>query len=83
MVESSGGGSVARWFVYLLPFFLFFGFFLFLQRRWSRTAGGSGPEPTGLAAVVTADSPQVASTLVRQALPPDGGYGLDEPRARD
>lgn len=76
-VEESGGGSVLGWISYLLPFFLFMGFFLFLVRRMERRgppAADGGVGPNQLTAVLDAGSDEEAEARVRQALPPGGGH---------
>jgi hypothetical protein len=80
VVEKSDGGSVLSWVVYFLPFALFFGFFIGYLRRTQRNGKTGSSEPTGLKAVVDADSAQDADALVRAALPPDGSYRVGRPR---
>jgi hypothetical protein len=87
VVEETGrsGGSLLSWIVYLLPFALFGGFFVFLMRRMKEDRGSPGTRseglvPNDLKAVVEAESGEEATQLVRQALPAEGRYTLGKPK---
>jgi ATP-dependent Zn protease len=82
-VESTGGGGIGSLLAYLLPFLLFFAFFVYVMRR-SRREGWADAQGqvTRLRAVVSAKSAEEAGDYVRQALPTDGGYELSAPTER-
>jgi hypothetical protein len=74
VVEDTNGSSVLSWLFYLLPFALFFGFFVILMRRMRSgdTAAGSlsgNWRPDRLKAVLDAESAEAAEAHVRQGLP--------------
>ena len=80
VVEQSGGSSILSLIAYLLPFLLFFAFWLFVMKRMERRNGGrtssAGLVPQGLKAVVDAESAEGAEQRVRTALPTDRAYGV-------
>lgn len=84
-VDSDEGSSVLRLILYILPFLLLFGFWVFLMARMRRRAGsvgspGGGFEAITLTAVVDAESGDHAENVVRSSLPTDGDYRVRRAR---
>lgn len=80
VVEGSDGGSVLSVIFYVLPFLLFFGFWLYLSKRMDRGGTPGAWGPGDLKAVVDAESPEAAERLVRNNLPRDAGYQVRSAR---
>jgi hypothetical protein len=79
VVEGSGGTSLLSLIAYVLPFLLFFGFWLFMMKRMQRGESATAPlsggwQPSSLKAVFDASSADEAESRVREALPMDGAY---------
>jgi hypothetical protein len=79
VVEGSGGSSILSLLVYVLPFILFFAFWIFLQRQMLRgNAGKAFPahnwQPDSLKAVLDAETADEAEGRVRQHLSVEGNY---------
>jgi hypothetical protein len=86
--ETGGGGSLLSWALYLLPYLLFAGFFVFLMNRMKkdRASGGAATAslvPNDLRARVEVGSADEATQRVSEALPLEGGFTLGKPTRLD
>jgi hypothetical protein len=79
-VDSSETTGVLGLISYLLPFVLFFGFWLFLMARMRRRFPSDASEVASLKAVVEAESEASAEVLVRRGLPADSDYRVGRPK---
>lgn len=87
VIEDTGGASVVSLIAYLLPYVLFFAFWVFLMNRMQGREGGprtfGQAEPASIDAFVRADTLEEADRTMRALLPSETGYRVGDPTRWD